>query len=227
MADRGLVVLRATIKTRERNSDGEVKLLAAATQLSNLSRSPPPFLVRMRSRAGRGGRVGSLVLRVPVDQPGNSTPPALERSSVWSPPQRCTEAKVQDLGSVVDFILKRRRVREVNLLGCRGGRVGSLDLIPPSVAGLGKTMEQNDRYPFPRFHIVLADIVGVDRVMLDHDRVLSRGISTAGQRIAAKARDRCSGGVATHVTARNASGSRLPVRLATIRDRNVEAIQSY
>jgi hypothetical protein len=43
-------------------------------------------------------------------------------------------------------------------------------------------MEQNDRHPFSRFHIVLADIVGVDRVMLDlsHDGVLSRRISTAG-----------------------------------------------
>ena len=36
-------------------------------------------------------------------------------------------------------------------------------------------MEQNDRHPFPRLHIVLADIVGVDRVMLDlsHDGVFS------------------------------------------------------
>ena len=53
------------------------------------------------------------------------------------------------------------------------GQLG--DLMPPSVASLGKTMEQNDRHPLPRLHIVLADIVGVDRVMLDlsHDGVLS------------------------------------------------------
>jgi hypothetical protein len=53
------------------------------------------------------------------------------------------------------------------------GQLG--DLMPPSVASLGKTMEQNDRHPLPRLHIVLADIVGVDRVMLDlsHDGVFS------------------------------------------------------
>ena len=65
--------------------------------------------------------------------------------------------------------------------------------MPPSIAGLGKAMEQNDRRPFPCLHIVLPDIVGADRVMLDlsHDDVLSRATATAGQSIAVKTRDGC------------------------------------
>lgn len=54
--------------------------------------------------------------------------------------------------------------------------------MPPSVAGLGKAVEQNDRRPIAGLHVMLPDIVGADRVMLDlsHDDVLGRVNSTAG-----------------------------------------------
>ena len=54
-------------------------------------------------------------------------------------------------------------------------------------------MEQNDRRPFARLYIVLPDMVGADRVMLDlsHDDVLRRAIPTLSQGIAVKTRDGC------------------------------------
>jgi pimeloyl-ACP methyl ester carboxylesterase len=54
---------------------------------------------------------------------GRSTrPPEMARASAGQVPIVRSETKVQDVGSVVDFILKRRGARKVNLLGCPGAR---------------------------------------------------------------------------------------------------------